>query len=373
MAQPSPTLWFIGGTDELEAGRALKELLTRLCPPDRQAFGLDLIDGSAATVDEAVTAVGRTLEALRTVGFFDANKVVCLRDVTFFHGDREPGKYEGVKEAVRELAEEIKAGIPDGVTLILHALRVDKRSGVFKACKDRGEVQLFDIPEQGYKAEEYAREFVGRRFRELKVEVRPAAAALVVERAGMDTRQLDQEVTKLAVHADGAVIDEAMVRLLVPPCREREGWDLLDEYSRRALVPALRMLRQLLFLRHEPVSLMFPLQSRIRDLLVFRIALDRGWLRLSQRGRYTNAEWGGGPEADAFFGGIAQDPRKMHPYRCSLLAGYASRFTEPELQRHLRLAVDTHDRMLSGQAPAELLLERFLIEAMKGGGHARVA
>jgi DNA polymerase-3 subunit delta len=364
MANASPNLWFIAGTDDYEVSRALKETLLAQCPPEEQALGLDTIDGSASSSDEAVAAVDKTLEALRTVGFFDASKLVCLRDVSFLT-EEEPGKTARVKEAVKELAEEIRRGLPPGVRLIIHALKVDKRSSLFKACKENGELLLFDIPEQSYKADEYARAFVSRRVREAKLKVTSGLEALIVERAGVDTRQLEQEVEKLRIYCGDEPVTEAAVMALVAPCRERMGWDLLDEYSRRDLVKALQRLGQLMFMKNEPVGLIIQLQTRIRELTVLRIALDEGWLRLEKRGNWTNTSWRESPEVEAFCAGVHPDPRRMNPFRCGILAGHARGFSTPELQEHLRLAVETHDQMLSGLAPAELLLERFLIRAIR--------
>ena len=372
MAKESPSIWFIAGTDDYEVSRALKETIQTLCPPEEQAFGLEIVDGAAATVDEAIAAVDRTLEALRTVGYFDASKLVCLRDVSFLTED-DPGKRATVKEAVKRLAEEIRLGLPSGVKLIVHALKVDKRSSLFKACKECGELRLFDIPEQGYKADEYAREFVHRRFSEAGMKVSPGLESLVVERAGVDTRQLEQEVEKLRLFCGENPVSEEAVFTLVAPCRERMGWDLLDEYSRRDLVKALQRLRQLLFMKNEPVGLIIQLQTRIRELKILRIALDEGWLRLEKRGNWVSTSWSESPEAHAFCGGVFPDPRRMNPFRCGILAGYASRYSVDELQHHLELAVETHDQMLSGTAPADLLLERFLIHAIRKEPHALYA
>lgn len=370
---PDTSVWFVGGTDDYEVGRALRQLVDALCPADQQAFGLDRIDGTCSTVEEVDHAVQQTLEALRTVSFFGADKLVCLRDVNFLVPEEDPGRHEGAKEASRKLAEEIKAGLAPGVKLIVHAPRADKRTALFKACKDAGEVLAFDIPDKGYKAEQYVRDFVARRFEELGMKAGRGIPDLVVERAGTDTRQLEQEVEKLHLYCGDRPVGAEAVRAIVAPCRERMSWDLLDEYSRRDLVGALQRLRQLLFMKNEPVGLIIQLQSRIRDLKTLRIALDEGWLRLERRGNWTNTAWREAPEVDAFCSGLASDPRRMNPFRCGILAAHAAKFSVAELEDHLRLAVETHDRMLSGVAPAEVLLERFLVATVGPGEGARAA
>lgn len=367
------SLVLVWGGDEYLVSAKARELAAQMCPPADQALGLEIIDGAVDTVDEAVAALAKCIEAITTVGFFGASKTVWLRDASFF-SDAMPGKSQQVKERVALLAEEIKRGLLDGQKLLVSSSKVDRRSAFFKAMQTAGTVHEFNVPEKSYQAEERARETLRHLMQEEKLDANGEAMEMIVAKAGTETRQLVQEVAKLAAYVgDRGKVSARDVQEIVSSSREAAGWDLADAVGARDLAGSLRILRQLLFQKESAVALVIGLQSRVRDLLIFREALDRRWARLSGDGSWRQLAWVQSAEADDALARLAADPRKLHPYRASRLADQAARVPAAELLRWHRLLVEAHERMVSGAVPAELALEFALIRMLAAAGGQRAS
>ncbi len=67
------------GTDEGRVSEEALALFNELKPVgEAEEFTNDVIEGTAANAEEAYRACARTIEALQTVGFFGADKIVWL-------------------------------------------------------------------------------------------------------------------------------------------------------------------------------------------------------------------------------------------------------------------------------------------------------
>jgi len=357
-------VYLIHGTDEFEVSRHAKHLVETLCPPSEQALGLELIEGACDTIEEAVQAVRKCLDALCTVGFFGSAKLVWLRDASFLY-EGKPGKYEDVKTAVSGLTEELKRGLMPGVRLVISAAHVDKRTSLYKTIGKIGKVQTYDMPEKDYKWDEHAATTLRGMLEAAGLSASPKVIELFIERAGNQSRQLDSEVEKLSLYLKGRrEVKAEDVMDIVSPARERGFTELSGMFSQHDLPGSLRILRQLIHQKEQPVGLIINLENRVRELLVYRTAMDRRWLRVTGSDEWPKVEWSSSPEGEAFFSSLANDPRKANPYWAGKLAAMATRFTLNELQRIQRLLVEEHGRMTDGTAPAELLLEWALIKAL---------
>ena len=92
-----------------------RESVDAVCPIDEQALGLEMVDGKASTIDEAVDAIDGVLAALRTIGLFGGKKVVWLRDATFLK-HAVIMKNAKVKELLASLAADLKGGLSGAVS-----------------------------------------------------------------------------------------------------------------------------------------------------------------------------------------------------------------------------------------------------------------
>src|ERR1019366_8150224 len=90
-------------------------------------------------------------EALFTVGLFGGDKLVWWRNTELL-ADNRTASAEGVKDALAELAARLKAGLPEGVRLLISAIGIDKRRTLFKTLEKLAAVQLFEAPDASKEA-----------------------------------------------------------------------------------------------------------------------------------------------------------------------------------------------------------------------------
>lgn len=364
--RPGPaTVYLVAGTDEFEVSRRARHLADTLCPESERAFGLEMVDGACDTVDESLAAIRRCLDGLQTVGFFGSSKLVWLRDASFLYESR-PGKSADVKNALAGLTDELKRGLLPGVRFLVSASNIDKRTGFYKTLEKAGETQFFNLPEKSYKLDVHAAEVLRGLLEEAGLRAGHEVIKAIVDRAGPFSRQLSMEVEKLSLYLRGRKeVTAKDVLTIVAPAREHGYGELTDAFSKQKLADALKVVRQLLQQKEQPVGMIMSLEQRVHDLMVYRTALDNGWMSISD-GEWAQPAWRATPDAEAFFGGITPDPRRANPFWAGMLAQQAKKFTMARLQHLQRALIDAHGGMTSGSAPAEFLIEWALIKSLGG-------
>jgi DNA polymerase-3 subunit delta len=352
------------GEDEYLVSTNAKELVDRLCPKADQAFGLEIVEARVDLVADAISAIGRCLDGLRTLGFLGGRKVVWLRDATFL-GSGVIGESADVKTRLDDLVKLIKAGLPQGQTLVVSALKVDGRSAFFKACQSAGNVMKFELPDKSYQLEQQARGTAGDAFRKIGLNMGPDALEKFLDKTGTDTRQIVQEVEKLFVYlGDRKSVQVVDVQAIVSPSREAISWDMADAVGNRDLPGALKVLRQLLFQGENEVGLIISLENRFRDLLMYREALDRKWLSVTGQEPWLKVEWRQSPEIEALASALAKDPRQTNPYRAGKLVAQARKYSRQELARCQALTLSAHETIVSATSVKELMLEFLVIKLL---------
>lgn len=355
-------LYLAFGDDYLSLAKA-KSLLAANVPDAQDPLSSETIDGQVDTVDEAIQAVARVREALSTLGFFGGRKVVWFKSVNFLT-DTVVGRSEKVKTALGRLVELLKAGLPDGVILILSAPRIDKRFALYKTLHERAEIHEFTVPDKPGPIRQHAAAVLDEGLSQTGLAMRGEIRQIFLDRVGADTRTVLNEIGKLSTYVGKrkqATLED--LEAITSTARDAAAWDIQDALGRRELGRSLSVLRRLLFQRESPMALIALIESRIRDLIVYREALDQGWLKASGRG---NPAWMRlPPGADTLLSsGLGKDFRAMHPFRLGLLVEQAQNFTPRELQRALTLAMAAHRQLVSTSLPGAMVLELFLIQVL---------
>jgi len=245
---------------------------------------------------------------------------------------------------------------------------VDKRYAFYKACKDVCEIHEFAMPEQSYAAERQARDMLGEILRQTGLTMNGDAREAFLEKVGTDTRHIANEVDKLAVYMGkrhNAEVGD--IEAVTSSSRESKAWDLSDAFGKRDLGRCLEILRRLTFQGEYPPLIFSAIEGRIRDLMIFRKALDAGWLTVGKgfKGE-TVVKWQElPPEAETMFTEyFEKDPRKTHPYRAGLLLAQAKSFTPAKLAQCQKAAVEAHEKLVSSSVPDDMLLELLLIQML---------
>lgn len=351
-------LYVIFGQDEFPVSEKAQALVDRLVPPEDRSLGLEIVDGRCDTSEQAVNALRQCISALQTVGLLAGNKVVWLRDSNFFDSGALGGA-SIVKEYVERLTELLRAGLPPGQTLVITASRIDGRSAFCKACKASGEVHEFDIPDKGYKAEELARRHAVEALKKAGLAMSRDTLDAFLDRVGVETRQIMNEVAKLDVFVGTRrKVSPDDVEAVTCVSREAAVWDLSDAIGERNLGKALKTLQQLLFQKESAVGLVMVLERQLRELMIVREALDKGWLHVDGRGGRSSATWNLPREIEEVFDRLGRrDPRKIHPYRMGRIISQGRLFSLSELAAARIDALAAHERIVSTGVPQSLILE----------------
>ena len=347
----------ISGNDEYLVTSHAREWVDSVCPIDEQAISLEMVEGKASTIDEAVYALDGVLAALRTVGLFDGKKVVWLRDATFLK-HAVIMKNAKVKELLASLAEDLKSGLSGCQYLLISGPGIDRRSAFYKDIKDVIDWQEFDLPERDYEARPIALQRATERLQEAEFSMNAGCVERLVDRVGFDTRQLFNELDKLMLYKGSErQISIADVDAIVSATGEAVIWDFTDAVAERKLGDALRIFRRLLFQKESAVRMVISMESLFSDLLHFREYADAGWVRLEGR----RIQWAEDPQSDAFFKQLYSDPRKMHWFRASKILSQAMLHSVKRLDACRRVTLETHEQMISsGSVPHELMMETLL-------------
>lgn len=358
------TVHLIFGEDEFLVTGKAKELVDKFLPEADRVMGLEVIDGAVDTIDAAGKALGQCFEALQTMGFFAAQKVVWFRDVSFL-ADNVIGKSESIKTKVEQLAEMIKAGIPDGQILLITSPKVNKKYRFYKACESAGELHEFAVSDKSWQNEKDVAEFLRITLNKYGLQMNRETGSAFLEKVGTNSRQIGNEVEKMSVYlGDRKEVKLADIEQITASSKSAISWDLADAVGHRKLDKALHVTRQLLFQKESAIGIIMGLNSRIRDLIIYRDAIDKGWLSVSGGAR-GNVEWRDmTPDAEKMFSGMARDPRKMHPFRLKLLVEQAARFSTRELKKCQKTIMEAYEKLVSSSMPDDLTLELMLIKML---------
>lgn len=359
------------GDDEFAVRTAASGLIDSLVPEADRAFGLEVVEGLAGNSEEALVSIKRCEEAFLTRGFLMTGaKVVWWRNVTFL-AEGQTAQADEVKAKVKVFAQMLKEVEGEGNILVMTAPKVDRRSMLFKVCSDRYSLREFAIPEKSAEAGRYAQATVLQELTARGLRANRDVVERFLERTGADSRQIAGEMEKLSLYVHGRrdiTVDD--VDAIVSASAESAMWDIQDAVGHRELGRSLRILRRLLDQRENPIGIVTMILNRLKELQVYREALDRGWLQFASGGKM--AEWGG-MEAEveaqvAFI--LRKSPRSLHPYRAGILARQAQLYSSAMLRRALQQVMAAQETLVSSSVPPaivlELLLTRLLTEGRTG-------
>jgi len=357
--------YFLTGSDEAEVKKEAAAKAAKLAPGD-DPFGMEIIDGAVSSADESAERIESAIQALLTVPFF-GGKLVWLKNLACL-GDSASGRAELVEVALGKLMELLGGGLPEGVTFLLSAPEPDKRRSVYKQLGKLGELELFDVPDLGFRATEADLvRWVADRAGERGVKLSTEAAGILASRVGLDTRQVDTELDKLELvrDADGK-IDLVLLRQLVPETREGGIFDLSNALARRDLPGSLESLEQLLRQGESAVGILLAaIVPTVRNLLLVKDLMVRFKLKPPDAPQYFAAALNRLPEE-----ALEHLPRKkdgaLSTYALGLAAGNAAAFTLAELTQGLSACREANLSLVSGNVGPATVLTKLLVSLLGG-------
>ncbi|MEI8314383.1 MAG: DNA polymerase III subunit delta [Verrucomicrobiota bacterium] len=357
---PSP-VHLVAGSDEFAIKEAATKLAESLAPKAAGEFGVEIIDGVAGNQDEALKILARINEALNTIGFFGVTKLVWLKNTNLLADDRAVTA-EAVKEALTEFSEQLKRGLPSGVTLLISAIGFDKRRSLAKTLEKLATIQLFDAPEAGKRAgEEEISELVQTVLHKDGKRLMPAAYQAFREMVEPESRTLVNELEKVCLYVGARTdITESDVRAICSVSRGAGDFELTNALGDRNLPNAISAV-ELMFDRGEPgIRIVLQLVGQFRFMMLTKDLAQRKLLEAMDGyggGEKYFAGWNRLPEdAKAHFPrtkeGGAPNPWRL--YRCALAA---RNFSIAELIRALELLQEANRQLVTTQLDDRLIVE----------------
>ncbi|MDB6035126.1 MAG: polymerase delta, partial [Verrucomicrobiales bacterium] len=268
-ATPTAPLALIQGDDEFAVKQRARQLFQSW---SEEIGGMDheILDAQVTNSGEALKALGRLREALQTLPFFGGGKVVWLQNCNFM-GDERAASAAAVTETLAEIAQELKSFSWNGVRLLISAGKVDKRKTFYKTLEKLGSVETFaawsaDDKDWMHEAEAAA----SKQLRSLKKTLSDEALAALVTSVGPNSRQLGNEIEKLALFVGARQeITTEDIRAIVTRNKQARAFALADALGERNLPVLLRRLDEELWemnfdSQKSEIGLLYGLISKVR-------------------------------------------------------------------------------------------------------------
>jgi DNA polymerase III subunit delta len=368
-AAKAPSLALICGDDEFAVKQRAKQIFLQW---SEELGGMDheIIEASVSNSGDALKALGRLREALNTLPFFGAGKVVWLRDCNFL-GEERAASTQAVTESLAELAEELNRFTWQNVRLLISAGKVDKRKVFFKALNKIGSIESFsawsgDDKDWAERAEAAARKAVRERSREISEE----ALSELINRVGSHARQLDSEIEKLCLFVgDKSRIEFKDVVTICSRHKTARAFALGDALGDRDLPRLLRRLDEELWEMKSDrdkseIGLLYGLIGKIRTMLLLKEMLREGWIKPEMDYTRFKAQLEKVP-ADRLPSDKRFNPLALNPYVLYKALPQVKKYAANELVRAMDLLLRCNQRLVSSQLDDTLVLQQALVQIVQ--------
>lgn len=230
--------------------------LRTLCSGLFDSFSTVMLDGDRLTADALSDAVD-------SPPFGGERKLVLVRDYKLL----QPAG------ALRELLPELLANLPEYICLVFlfetMEFKPDKRLNLYKTLEKHGElVEFRRAPDTELIP------WIKRRFFALQKTIDTPECEYLLFLCGGSMTNLVTETEKIAAGTRGEKITRENVDRLASRVLEANVFDMTDKLMAGDCSAALRLLRDLLDLRQEPVMILGAIAAQFRRLYGARLALE---------------------------------------------------------------------------------------------------
>lgn len=318
-------IYVLYGKDRYRLQQFINVLTEAMFTAEERELGMVKFDTAETSIDEAV------LEA-ETSPFFVQRKLILIRDAAVLcAGGKEGGKIEHRPEKLIQYMEyPSESSI---IVIAVHAEKLDERRKLVKTLKDRN--ALVPFPELDAAQ---LKQWMIKRASEQNRTMTADAAELLLVRAGANMQQLAQEVDKLCLHAGaGGAIDVETASLLTAATVEEDVFALVDAIAELRIDRAIRLYRELLVRREEPIKIAALIARQLRIMLQIK-ELEHQYSPQQMAGQLG-----------------------LHPYAVKLAAEKSRKFQVARLGKLLASLADLDYHMKTGAIEKALGLELYLL------------
>ena len=361
-AGTAPNIHAVLGTDEGKVKEVALRLVQQFTVPGSDDFGNDVIEGTAENSEHAGTICNNVIQALQTLPFFGGGKVVWLKNANFL-GDTVVGKAQASVTGFENILDVLEGNLPNDIYFVLSTSSVDKRRTSYKRLTKLANVQSFDKPDTsraGWEAVVLSQ--AGAKARELGITFESGALELLVQMAGDDTRQMENELEKIDVYlGERRRAGLQTVRNLVSMSRAGVVWEVGNAIGARNLQRALELVGVLLFQGQSAIGILLgAIVPKVRNLLMAKDLLSRHKLN---RGGYSafTASLDNLPSSATAHLPKKKDGTGLNVYPLFLSIDEAARFTLDELHAGYRSCLEANAKLVTTQLDDKIVIERLLV------------
>jgi len=350
------------GSDEARVKEAALMLVRSLTPPDAGDFSNDIIDGTADNAEHAGNICSNVCMALQTLPFFGGSKVVWLKNANFL-GDTGPGKGQDAVNGFERIVDVIERGLGSDVSFVISATGIDKRRGTYKRISKIAAFEVFDKPDTsraGWEGPVLA--MASRKAKDLGITFESGALELLVQMAGDDTRQMENELEKIDLFlGERRRAGLKTVQNMVSMSRAGVLWDLGNAIGKRDLPRALELLGTLMYQGQNAIGLLLAaIVPRVRSLLLIKDLGSRHKLnKMNYNGFCASLE--GLPSTATSHLPRKKDGTGFNAYPMFLAIPETGNYTLEELHAGFKACLAANSKLVTSSLDPKLVLERLLV------------
>jgi len=350
------------GTDDARVKEAAMQIVQRITPPDAGDFANETIEGNADNAEHAGQICSNVIQALQTMPFFGGAKIVWLKGANFL-GDTQTGKAQAAVQGFENILDVIEAGLGPDVKFVLSANVIDKRRTAYKRLSKLATFDVYDKPDTSKAGwEQPVLAHATARAHALGLTFESGALDLLVQMAGDDTRQLENEIEKIDIYlGERRRCGISTVRALVSMSRAGVVWEIGNAIGTRDLQRSLELLGVLMHQGQNAIGiLMASIVPRVRSLLIVKeLAAKHKVNRANYNGFTTSLE--ALPDSATAHLPRKKDGTGFNAYPLFLALNEAGKFTLEELHAALVACLEANVKLVTTQLDAKVVLERLLV------------
>lgn len=316
-------LQLIYGTNTMRITEMAKELAgTFLKEPD---------EFSLVTLNYKETPIEAIIEEAQTLPFLSDRKAVVVNDAFSFTGAKVKSE---VNHDIDRLVDYL-TNKNDETLLIFKVFneQLDNRKKITKIMKQKG--KLTEVAEMN---EHETRQYLSDILLDNEVTMEREAMDAFISRAGINYETVTNEMNKLILYADD-VITEDDVEAVVSVSLEQNIFKLTDLILSKKKGKAVKLLRELILQKEEPMQLLHLIIGQFRLLYQVKLLLSQGY------------------QAD----NIARS-LKVHPYRVKLASRDVGKYSQEVLEGKMVMCRNIDYKFKSSYLDRETLFELFVLE-----------
>jgi DNA polymerase-3 subunit delta len=258
------------GPDEYRVHDALQRIRRSLADADQ------LLESNTTVLDGAKITPAELMAQVTAVPFLAEHRLVIVEGLLAAIGAGRGGRRQkpapnDAMEAWRGVAEQIEAGaVPDSTTLVFVEADLKSTNSAFQLFSPIAKTAHFGPLDKGE-----VPQWIKDRAEDQGMNIDGRAIASLAQTIGPDLWALDRELAKLAVYADGELVDAAMVADVVSAVREAKIWELGDAVVAGNEKKALEVMQRLLESDEAAPLLAFMIARSYRQLIIVKDMQER--------------------------------------------------------------------------------------------------